>query len=260
MSNNKKMISIKGQVKHGSGEGGQKNMGSKIRILIADDEALLRDGIQTILDLEDDMEVVALASNGYEAYERSCQLRPDVVLLDVRMPGTNGVESLRLIKRALPQTIAIMLTTFNDEEYIISALAEGAAGYLLKDINADQLVVSIRQAYHGQLILPAKVAGKLAEQLVVLKAVRSTQDRKKAKSPIGTAEFTPRENEIATLMIQGLTNREIADNLGLTEGTIKNYISVIYSKLGTSDRTRAVFYLAQNFAPTDRPLKRHVGG
>lgn len=222
-------------------------MTGKIRVLIADDEALLRDGLQTILNLEEDMEVVGLAADGREAYERAQELQPDVVLLDIRMPGMDGVESLRLIKRALPRTKAVMLTTFNDEDYIVSALAAGADGYLLKDLEGQQLIDAIRRASRDQLMLPAKVAGKLAERLAVLQAIDDTKKKMK-KLDTDIIDLTPREREIAALMVQGLTNREIADHLSLSEGTIKNYISVIYSKLGTSDRTRAVSYLASYLA------------
>lgn len=165
-------------------------MTGKIRVLIADDEALLRDGLQTILNLEEDMEVVGLAADGREAYERAQELQPDVVLLDIRMPGMDGVESLRLIKRALPRTKAVMLTTFNDEDYIVSALAAGADGYLLKDLEGQQLIDAIRRASRDQLMLPAKVAGKLAERLAVLQAI---DDTKKKMKKLGTdiIDLTP---------------------------------------------------------------------
>ncbi|HHY93369.1 MAG TPA: response regulator transcription factor [Firmicutes bacterium] len=220
-------------------------MTEKIRVLIADDEVLLRDGLRTIIDLEEDMEVAGMAADGREAYELAQELRPDVVLLDIRMPGMDGVESLRLIKRALPRTKVVMLTTFNDEEYIVGALAAEADGYLLKDLEGQQLVDAVRRAAQDQLMLPAKVAGKLAERLAMLQAIEDIKRGTRARGTDMTTDLTPREREIAALMVQGLTNREIADHLSLSEGTVKNYISVIYSKLGTSNRTQAIAYLAK---------------
>lgn len=219
-------------------------MEERIKVLIADDEPLLRDGLRTILDLEEDIEVVGVAGDGREAYELACRVQPDVVLLDIRLPGMDGVESLRLIKRALPRAKVVMLTTFNEEEYIIGALAAGADGYLLKDLEGQELVEAVRRASRGQLLLPAKVAGKLAERLAVLRAIDEVK-RVRKPSPETIVDLTMREREIAALMIQGLTNREIASYLSLSEGTVKNYISVIYSKLGTNDRTRAVHYLQE---------------
>lgn len=219
----------------------------KIRIIVVDDEILLRDGIKTILDLEEDIEVVGTAANGQEAYAMAQRLQPDVVLMDVRMPVMDGVQSLKLIKRELPQTKVIVLTTFNDEEYIVSALANGADGFLLKDLEGQQLIDAVKTAVKDQLVLPAKVAGKLAARLAVLQAIEETKERIVSGRAAET-DLTPREQEIAALMVQGLTNRQIAEHLSLSEGTIKNYISVIYAKLGTNDRTRAVSYLIKHLS------------
>ncbi|MGI6604839.1 MAG: response regulator transcription factor [bacterium] len=226
-------------------------MTQKIRVLIADDETLMRDGLQTILSLEEDMEVVGVAADGREAYERARELQPDVVLLDVCMPKMDGLESLRIIKRALPSTKVLVLTTFNDEEYIISALASGANGYLLKDLEGQQLIDAVRKTAKDQLMLPARVANKLAERLAVLQAIDDTR-RKLKKLAADKIDFTPREQEIAVLMVEGLSNREIASHLNLSEGTVKNYISVIYSKLGTNHRTQAVSYLAKHLEFVER--------
>jgi DNA-binding NarL/FixJ family response regulator len=221
-----------------------RKMTKKIRVVIADDEKLFLDGLQTILGLEKDIEIVGLAVNGREAFERAQEMQPDVVLLEVRMPEMDGVESLQLIKQVLPNTKVVMLTTFNDEDYIIRALAAGADGYLLKDLDAQQLVDAVRGVFYDQLMLPVKVAGKLVERLTVLQTIDNTR-RKTKRLDKHVLDLTPREKEIAVLMVEGLTNREIAAHLGLREGTIKNYISVIYSKIGTSERTRAVYYLVK---------------
>lgn len=139
-----------------------------IRIIIADDQPLMRDGLKTVLELEKDFEVAGIAKNGYEAIQMADNLKPDVILMDIRMPELDGVESVKAIKEKHPDVKVLMLTTFNDEDYIIQALAAGASGYLLKDIEVDSLVGSIRNACSNNLVLPPLVAAKLAEGLIVL--------------------------------------------------------------------------------------------
>jgi DNA-binding NarL/FixJ family response regulator len=209
----------------------------QIRILIADDQALMRDGLKSILDLECDMKVIATAVNGLEASDMAQMLNPDVILMDIRMPGMNGVESVKIIKDKCPQSKVIMLTTFNDEEYIIDALASGASGYMLKDTEIDKLTEAIRDAFNGKMILPPTVAAKLAEGLSKIAS------RKKEDSLSGTLNFSEREMEIAGMLVQGFTNRQISSALFISEGTVRNYISGIYGKIGVSDRTNAVLYL-----------------
>ncbi|MBC7326161.1 MAG: response regulator transcription factor [Moorella sp. (in: Bacteria)] len=218
----------------------------KIRLLIADDQALMRDGLKTIIELEEDMAVVGTAADGQETLVMVQQLTPDVVLLDVRMPVMDGVECVRLIKAQFPRIKVIMLTTFDDEDYIINALAHGADGYLLKDIQADQLLGAIRDAYRGQLILPARVASKLATRAAGFLELAGS-GRKITEQMTGDLPFSTREQDVAALMVAGLNNRQIARQLGLTEGTVKNYISVIYEKIGTSDRSTAIAILAKYF-------------
>lgn len=218
----------------------------KIRILIADDQALMRDGLKTIMELEEDMVVVGTAADGQETLVMVEQLTPDVVLLDVRMPVMDGVECVRLIKEHFPPIKVIMLTTFDDDDYIINALAHGADGYLLKDIQGDQLLTAIRNAHRSQLILPARVAGKLATRAAEFLELAGPR-RKKAEQMAGGLTFSAREQDVAALMVAGLSNRQIARQLGLTEGTVKNYISVIYEKIGTSDRSTAIAILAKHF-------------
>lgn len=212
-----------------------------IRIVIADDQTLMRDGLKTIFELEGDMEVAGLAENGLEALEMTERLKPDVVLMDIRMPVMDGVESVRLIKERVPSTAVIMLTTFNDEEYIIRALSYGASGYLLKDIQGDQLIQAVRDGVHGVLMLPAPVAAKLAMRLSLLPQNGGGSRLDAGKPP----SFSERETEIARLIAKGAGNRQIADTLSLSEGTVKNYISAIYSKIGTNDRTQVITYLGE---------------
>ncbi|MEN6316839.1 MAG: response regulator transcription factor [Clostridiaceae bacterium] len=207
-----------------------------IRVLLADDQALMADGLKTIIDLEEDMEVVATAGDGKTACELARRLRPDIALLDIRMPVMDGVESARMIKRDCPEIIVIMLTTFNDEEYIIRALSYGASGYLLKDIQADLLLKTIRNSASGNLFMMAPVAAKLSSGL-------SSICMSSGPSCMKTLDFSDREKEIAGLIEKGMSNRQIASSLYLSEGTVKNYISGIYEKIGVNDRGKAVLEL-----------------
>lgn len=208
----------------------------KIKILIADDQTLMRDGLKTIIDLEDNMEVAGTAKNGHEAVEFCKQSPPDLILMDIRMPVMDGVESTKIIKSLYPEVIILILTTFNDDDYIIDALAYGASGYILKDIEGDDLIKAINDAYKGSFMLPSDVAIKIARRLTRTNVV--TPDQKKSLS-----DFSEREIEIAKMMVSGFNNKQIASSLFISEGTVKNYISNIYSKLGTSDRTTAVLII-----------------
>jgi DNA-binding NarL/FixJ family response regulator len=202
----------------------------KYRILVADDQTLMRDGLKIIFDLEDDMEVIAVAENGEQALLLTQELHPDIVLMDIRMPVMDGVESTRLIKKQFPEVIVIILTTFNDEEYIIQALNFGASGYLLKDMPGERLIQAVRDSITGNLMMPSSVAAKLAGRL---------SDMRKAETE-RIKELSEREIEIAKLIVSGKSNRDIANILYITEGTAKNYISAIYNKVGTNDRTKAI--------------------
>ncbi|HPE68714.1 MAG TPA: response regulator transcription factor [Thermotogota bacterium] len=216
----------------------------KTRILIADDQTLMRDGLRTILELEEDFEVIGCASDGQEAYEMVRELHPDLVLMDIRMPGMDGVQSTKLIKRDFPKTVVIILTTFDDDEYIIDALNHGASGYLLKDIQGDKLLQALRDGIQGNLMMPSSVAAKLAAKVSRQREQEEHFLQQKTHEPEGLVEeLSQREKEIAFLLMKGMSNREIASSLFLSEGTVKNYVSNIYSKLGTRSRTEAVLYL-----------------
>lgn len=213
-----------------------------IRVMLVDDQLLLREGLKTIINLQDDMKVVCEAQNGNAAVLHMADNDIDVILMDIQMPELNGVEATKIIKEGHRDVSIIILTTFDDDDYIIDALSNGADGYLLKDIDALHLIRAIQDAYNGVLMVPARIATKLAARISggTKKGIRSKNDI--FNSPF---ELTEREKEIALLMVENLGNRQIAKKLFLTEGTVKNYISEIYSKLGTNDREQAVLLLTQ---------------
>lgn len=212
---------------------------SKIKIVIADDQLFTREGLRTILDLEDDMEVVGAARNGEEACEMVMAFQPDLVLLDVQMPVMDGITALKCIKQIRPELFILILTTFIETDYIVEGMANGASGYMLKDMDADKMIASIRDTIAGQYILPAPVAAKLAAKMN-----RWTEENEHwQKSIPERIRLTEREAELAQLIIRGLNNREIADVLHIAEGTARNYISNLYSKLEVVDRAQAILRL-----------------
>jgi DNA-binding NarL/FixJ family response regulator len=221
-------------MRQGRAEGGKMSM---IRILVADDQPLMRDGLKTVLDLQKDFHVIGTARNGSEAARMADALQPDILLMDIRMPEMDGVEGLKLIRRKHPELKVIMLTTFNDDEYIIQALAAGANGYLLKDLEMEKLSEAIWDAAAGKMIMPPAVAAKLAEGLSRISL------EKKGAAAAKALELSERELEIAGMMVQGFTNRQISATLYISEGTVRNYISGIYEKIGINDRTKAVLFL-----------------
>lgn len=213
-----------------------------ISILIVDDQRLLREGLQTILQSEDGLRIVGLCENGLVALSKAKDCRPDVVLMDIKMPVMDGIEAMKRIKYVLPDTIVLMLTTFAEDRFIVDAMASGADGFLLKDMPARQIVQSIREAVNGGIMLPVPIASRLAARLSVL-----SDERADALDDVKLREngfaFTERERKIIILMIEGYSNRQISSSLFMSEGTVRNYVSVIYNKLGTSDRQSAVAIL-----------------
>lgn len=216
-------------------------MNDKIKIVIADDQRLMREGLKTILDLEEDMEVLATAANGSEALELCRRLKPDVVLMDIRMPEMDGVEATKLISAENVAASVIVVTTFDDDELIIKALKAGAKTYLLKDLPSEKLLAVIRATYRGDIVLQPEIAAKLVEKASGSGAVLEEQ-----RNGFVAETLTRREKEILTLMVEGLSNSDIAARLFLSEGTVKNQVSVIYGKLGTNDRTQAVLLALKN--------------
>ncbi|KHF38147.1 response regulator transcription factor [Halalkalibacter okhensis] len=216
---------------------------SEIKVLIVDDQTLMREGIKTIINLEEDMNVVATAANGLEAIQKAITHQPDIVLLDIQMPVVGGVDSLIEMKKKLHNVKVLMLTTFSDDRYILDALANGADGFLLKDMNYDQLITSIREVVlHDMMMIPLSIGKRLANLLSEYNSLIETKrvvDQLKKEG----VRFSEREWEIANLLAKGLSNKNIAAKLYISEGTVKNYISEIYSKLGVKDRSKAIIYL-----------------
>jgi len=208
------------------------NERSAIRVLIADDQRLLREGLATLLALTNDIRIVAQASNGNEAISLAKQHQPDVVLMDIQMPHHDGVTATQAIRSALPQTQVIMLTTFADDEYLFAALRAGACGYLLKDIPSEQLADAVRAAHRGESPITPTMARKLVNMV-------SQQPRALAASE-WVEPLSDREIEVLNLIAQGLSNKEIAERLVIAEGTAKNHVSNILSKLNAKDRAHAV--------------------
>lgn len=203
-----------------------------IRVCLVDDQTLVRQGVRSLLELSDDIRVVAEASDGRQALETIPQVNPDVVLMDLRMPVMSGLEALQTLSAQgqLPPTI--ILTTFDDDELVLAGLKAGARGFLLKDVSLEQLVNAIHTvAAGGSLVKPA-ITQRLLSGMEQLRNEFMSLDQ---PDPL-----TERETEILRLMAGGYSNREIAESLGVTEGTIKNHVSNILSKLGVRDRTRAV--------------------
>lgn len=203
-----------------------------IRVMLVDDQNLVRKGVRSLLELSREIEVVAEATDGAEAIRMVPEVRPDVVLLDMRMPGLSGVDVLRLLNEAgnLPPTI--ILTTFDDDDLVLTGIRNGARGYLLKDVSLEELVGAIRTVAAGGSIVKPAVTERLLKGLQNLHTEFSALDR---PDPL-----TDRETEILRLMAGGYSNKEIASSLGVAEGTVKNHVSNILSKLGVRDRTRAV--------------------
>jgi DNA-binding NarL/FixJ family response regulator len=203
---------------------------SDIRILIAEDQALMRDGLRTILELEGGFVVVGLAADGLEAVELALRLRPEVVLMDVQMPHLDGVRATARLAAELPEVRVIILTTFDYDEYVFEGVKAGARGYLLKDTPASELLAAIRRVHAGESIVQPSVAMRLIAEL--------GQQRDVPPQPEGES-LSEREREILRLIGDGLSNREIGHQLALAEGTVKNYVSAILDKLHAANRTHA---------------------
>lgn len=205
----------------------------RIRILIVDDQRLMREGLRMLLEMEDDFEVVGEAADGQAALDACAQLAPDIVLMDIRMPGMDGVEATRRLLQRDPSARVIILTTFDDDQYVFEGLRAGALGYLLKDLSGEELARAIRTVAHGGALIEPSIARKVfAEFARLAPAARDANE--------GLAEpLSEREIEVLRLIAAGLSNREIAQRLFLAEGTVKNYVTNVLSKIGVHDRTQA---------------------
>jgi DNA-binding NarL/FixJ family response regulator len=227
---------------------------SLIRVLVVDDQQIIREGISTILSYQPGLEVVGKASNGQEAVELTMELKPDVVLMDVRMPVMNGVEATVRLRQQLTSCKVLMLTTFDDEEYIIEALQAGASGYLLKDIPGKQLAQAILCVHEGLYQLDPNIASKLLGSLNKIRETEPPIISASIAAPLSQIsaparrkfDLTERELEILKLLAGGATNREIAGKLFLVEGTVKNHVSNILIRLGLRHRTDAALFAREN--------------
>ncbi|MER5224624.1 response regulator transcription factor [Streptomyces flaveus] len=199
-----------------------------VRVLVVDDQRLIRDGIASLLSIRPGIAVVGTAVDGRDAVAKTLELGPDVVLMDVRMPEMDGVEAVAVLRGRAPECRVVMLTTFDDEEYVVQALRAGAHGYLLKDLPAEELAHAVRLAHAGVTQLDSSIARHLTASLPSLGP---------AQAP--AVPLSPRETDILRLVAQGHTNREIAARLYLSEGTVKNHISRILTRLALRDRTQA---------------------
>lgn len=208
-----------------------------IRIVLVDDQTLMRQGIQTLLELEPDLRVVGVAGTGREALAVVEREQPDVVLMDVRMPELDGVSATRALHERYPQIGVIILTTFDDDEYVFEGLKAGARGYLLKDVSSDDLAAAVRAVAAGQALIQPSIARKVVAEFSRLAAGAPAMPAEQS----GLAQpLTERELEVLRALAAGLSNREIADRLVITEGTVKNHVSNLLGKLEARDRTQAV--------------------
>ncbi|MBO0791947.1 MAG: response regulator transcription factor [Ktedonobacteraceae bacterium] len=222
---------------------------NRIRVLIVDDQTLVREGFRKLLEMEPEFEVVGTARNGEAALSSMEQLHaqqqpPDVVLMDIRMPHMDGIAATRAIKERWSEACIVILTTFDDIELIHSGLRAGALGYLLKDVTSEQLAVTIRMAAQGQMLLQPEIASKAFAppspgSAAAGAPVSLEGSRASSGSAMGMEQLTEREHEILALVASGASNRQIAENLFLAEGTVKNHLSSIFGKLGVRDRTQA---------------------
>ena len=230
-----------------------------IRVILVDDQTLMRQGLQTLLELEPDLEVVGVAGNGREAIATVERAQPDVVLMDVRMPEMDGVAATRILAERFPKVGVIILTTFDDDEYVFEGLKAGARGYLLKDVSSEDLAEAVRAVAAGQVLIQPSIARKVVAEFSRLAASRDKETRRPgdreirggmrtgsssshdlAASSSSLEPLTERELEVLRALAQGLSNKEIADRLVITEGTVKNHVSNLLGKLDVRDRTQAV--------------------
>lgn len=222
-------------------------MEESITCLIADDQRLVRDGIASLLSLQEGILVVGTAENGEEAVKLCREKHPDVVLLDIRMPVMDGIAAADLINGEKTASWIIMLTTFNDEEYVLKALRAGAVGYLLKDLPIEELVRAVRQVSRGVFQANREVIGKLLGKIDRGQQAYPETPRESDRFALECWQtLSPREKDVLSLLGQGLTNQEIARELSLTEGTVKNYVSALLDALGFRDRVGAALFALRN--------------
>ncbi|MGR6002787.1 response regulator [Bacillus cereus] len=211
----------------------------KIKVLLVDDHTVVLKGLAFFLSTQEDLELVGEANNGKEALVKVGETNPDVILMDLYMPEMDGVEATAYIKKEYPNVKVIVLTSFSDQAHVLPALRAGASGYILKDVEPDQLVEAIRSAYKGNIQLHPDIANALLSQTLPV-------EEKEEESSIQVDVLTARENEVLRLLAKGMSNKEIASVLVITEKTVKAHVSSILSKLNLSDRTQAALYAVKN--------------
>jgi DNA-binding NarL/FixJ family response regulator len=213
-----------------------------IRVLLVDDQTLIRQGIRLLLEIEADIRVVGQAANGREALQQAQALHPDVVLMDVRMPEMDGVAATRELSQRFPDIKVIILTTFEDDETVFEGLKAGARGYLLKDISSEEMADAVRKVAAGEALIQSRITSKVLTEFSRLASAigRQASSKTGAVSNALPVPLTEREQEVLQALAHGLSNREIAGQLVITEGTVKNHVSSLIEKLGVRDRTQAV--------------------
>lgn len=208
-----------------------------MKVIICDDQAIVRDGLEMLLKLEPDIEVVGTAEDGAAAVEMVADKRPNVILMDLKMPIMNGVEATRQISMKYPEVKVLVLTTYADDEWVFDAIQAGASGYLLKDTPREDLIKAVMGTVAGKTYVDPSIAGKVLEQVSSHQAQPAT---------LITSKLTDREIGVLRLMARGLSNADIADRLFLSDGTVRNHVSAILAKLGVSDRTQAAVIAIQH--------------
>ncbi|MDR5045384.1 response regulator transcription factor [Bacillus thuringiensis] len=211
----------------------------KIKVLLVDDHTVVLKGLAFFLSTQEDLELVGEANNGKEALVKVGETTPDVILMDLYMPEMDGVEATAYIKKEYPNVKVIVLTSFSDQAHVLPALRAGASGYILKDVEPDQLVEAIRSAYKGNIQLHPDIANALLSQTLPV-------EEKEKEPSIQVDVLTARENEVLQLLAKGMSNKEVASVLVITEKTVKAHVSSILSKLNLSDRTQAALYAVKN--------------
>lgn len=224
----------------------------KIRILIADDHALVRDGTRRILEAEQDMEVVAEAINGEEAVQLAMELKPDIVLMDIAMPKMDGIAATKQIKHECPDINVLVLSAYDDDQFVFRLLQAGAAGYLLKSVHSQELITGIRAVNHGESVLHPAIARKVLSRFVLTS--------QKPPDTMTTGELTKREIDFLKLMTRGLSNKEIANEVNLSIRTVQGCLGQIFKKLGVNSRIEAVIYALKEELVTleEVPLEKPV--
>lgn len=211
---------------------------NKIKVIIADDHALVREGLRRLLELDPNIEVLTEVGDGQGAINMARKYKPDVVLMDVNMPGTDGIVATRVIKREMPSSRIVALTIYEDEE-VVEMVKAGVSAYVLKDVAGSELIDTIYKVMDGEVVIHPRVANRLVREL-------TRSERKK-----DTVRLTKRERDVLAFLVKGNTNKEMADAMFISEKTVKNHLTSIFRKLGVKDRTQAAVYALKNHIVAD---------